>query len=67
MSDTPSRIEHDLLGEKAVPADAYYGVQTLRAVENFNITGIPLSHFPHFIQALALVKKATAIANRSGS
>ncbi len=59
-----TRMEHDLLGELAVPADAYYGVQTLRAVENFNITAIPLSHFPHFIQALALVKKATAIANR---
>ena len=39
-------MEHDLLGELAVPADAYYGVQTLRAVENFNITAIPLSHFP---------------------
>ena len=58
------RLEHDLLGDLPVPADAYYGVQTLRAVENFDITGIPLSHFPHFIQALAMVKKATALANR---
>jgi len=59
-----TRMEHDLLGDLPVPADAYYGVQTLRAVENFDISGIPLSHFPHFIQALALVKKATALANR---
>ncbi len=59
-----TRMEHDLLGDLAVPANAYYGVQTLRAVENFNITGITLSHFPHFIQALAMVKKACALANR---
>jgi aspartate ammonia-lyase len=59
-----TRMEHDLLGDLPVPADAYYGVQTLRAVENFNITGIPLSHFPSFIHALAMVKKASAMANQ---
>ena len=57
------RVEHDLLGEREVPRDAYYGVQTLRALENFDITGIPLHHFPDFIRALALVKKAAAQAN----
>ena len=58
------RMERDLLGDLPVPADAYYGIQTLRALENFHITGIPLSHFPHFIRALAMVKKACALANR---
>jgi aspartate ammonia-lyase len=59
-----TRREHDLLGDRDVPADVYYGVQTLRALENFHITGIPLSHFPAFIQALAMVKKASALANQ---
>jgi aspartate ammonia-lyase len=59
-----TRMEHDLLGEKAVPADVYYGVQTLRALENYDITGIPLSHFPNFVKALAMVKKSAAMANR---
>jgi aspartate ammonia-lyase len=58
------RIEHDLLGYLAVPADAYYGVQTARALDNFKITGIPLSQFPNFVRALAMVKKAAARANR---
>ncbi len=60
---TQYRLEHDLLGERQVPARRYYGVQTLRALENFHITGIPLFHYPHFIQALAYVKKAAAQAN----
>ena len=58
-----TRIEHDLLGDLAVPAGAYYGVQTARALDNFQITGIPLSHFPNFVRALAMVKKAAARAN----
>jgi aspartate ammonia-lyase len=58
------RLEHDLLGEKEVPADAYYGIQTLRGVENYDITGIPLAHYPQFIRALAMVKKAAAKANQ---
>ena len=57
------RIEHDLLGEKAVPETAYYGIQTLRALENFNISGITLNFYPDFIRGLAKVKKAAAIAN----
>ncbi|RAK62677.1 aspartate ammonia-lyase [Hymenobacter edaphi] len=59
-----SRIEHDFLGERAIPADAYYGIQTLRALENFHITGIPLKAEPLFVQALAYVKKGAALANR---
>ncbi len=63
MTD-PTRREHDSLGERDVPADAYYGVQTLRAVENFPLSGIRLSDFPEFVRALAMVKKACALANR---
>jgi aspartate ammonia-lyase len=58
-----TRREHDLLGEREVPAEAYYGVQTLRALENFPISGIRLSGFQHFIDALAYIKKAAALAN----
>lgn len=58
-----TRIEHDLIGEKAISNDAYYGVQTVRAHENFQISGITMSHFPTFIKALAQVKKAAALAN----
>ena len=55
------RIEHDFLGNMEVPDDVYYGVQTMRAIENFNITGQKLD--PDFIKALATVKKAAALAN----
>ncbi|WP_346836766.1 aspartate ammonia-lyase [Microbulbifer sp. SAOS-129_SWC] len=58
------RVEQDLLGERWVPDAAYYGVQTLRALENFSISGIPLQHFPDLVVALAMVKKACARANR---
>ena len=58
-----TRQEHDLLGYKEVPADAYYGIQTLRAIENFDICGVKLSSYPLFIDALAMVKMATAKAN----
>jgi aspartate ammonia-lyase len=57
------RMEHDLLGERELPDTAYYGVQTLRGMENFPLSGIPLRHFQHFVRALALVKKAAAAAN----
>ncbi|MCX7879712.1 MAG: aspartate ammonia-lyase [Ignavibacteria bacterium] len=57
------RIEKDLLGEREVPYEFYYGIQTLRALENFPITGIPISHFPDLIVALAQVKYACALAN----
>ncbi|UYZ62321.1 aspartate ammonia-lyase [Hymenobacter weizhouensis] len=59
-----SRLEHDFLGERSLPADVYYGIQTLRALENFHITGIPLKSEPLFVQALAYVKKGAALANR---
>ena len=58
-----TRTEHDLLGEKAVPAEAYYGVQTARALENFRISGIPINHYPGFVEAWAMVKLAAARAN----
>lgn len=58
-----TRTEHDLLGDKAVPADAYYGVQTARALENFQISGIAMNEYPEFIQAYAMVKLAAARAN----
>src|SRR3954468_15674647 len=59
----PVRVEHALLGDRSVPADAYYGVHTLRALENFPITGTPISIYPALIEALACVKQAAAIAN----
>jgi aspartate ammonia-lyase len=58
-----TRLEHDLLGDRAVPDEALYGVQTLRALENFPITNVPLRDFPALIQALAAVKEAAALAN----
>ncbi len=58
-----SRREHDLLGERDVPADALYGIQTLRALENFPITGVPIREFPSLVEALATVKAAAAHAN----
>src|SRR5512147_2582241 len=58
-----ARVEKDLLGEKQVPADAYYGVQTARALENFQISGIPINHYPGFVEAWAIVKLAAAPAN----
>lgn len=57
------RVEHDFLGEKEIPEDAYYGIQTLRAIENFHITGIQMKSEPIFVQALGYVKKAAAQAN----
>ncbi|MBB2148900.1 aspartate ammonia-lyase [Pedobacter gandavensis] len=58
------RTEHDFLGEKEISNDCYYGVQTMRAKENFDITGIPIGSEPLFIQAFGHVKKAAALANR---
>ncbi|HSA54436.1 MAG TPA: aspartate ammonia-lyase [Gemmatimonadaceae bacterium] len=63
FSGTRTRVEKDLLGERNVPDDALYGVQTLRALENFPITGTPLREFPSLIEALAAVKEAAARAN----
>ena len=58
-----TRMEKDLLGEKAIPADAYYGVQTARALENFQISGVSTNHYPGFFEAWAIVKLAAARAN----
>jgi aspartate ammonia-lyase len=57
------RTEHDLLGDREVPAEAYFGVHTLRAVENFPITGTPISIYPELVKALACIKQAAALAN----
>jgi aspartate ammonia-lyase len=58
------RVEHDLIGDRQVPAAAYYGIHTLRALENFPITGTSISIYPYLVEALACVKQAAAIANR---
>jgi aspartate ammonia-lyase len=63
MASTATRVEHDLLGDLAVPADAYYGVQTARALENFRISGVELRLYPNFIKGLAMTKLAAARAN----
>ena len=60
---TDYRIESDLIGELKVPADAYYGVQTQRAIDNFKISNDHLSDHPEFIKAFAFVKKAAAQTN----
>jgi aspartate ammonia-lyase len=59
---TKTRVERDSIGEREVPADVYYGIQTLRATENFPVSGIRAR--PEFIRAYAMVKKAAALANR---
>jgi aspartate ammonia-lyase len=58
-----TRTEKDLLGEKQIPADAYYGVQTLRALENFQISGVKTNFYPDYVKAYAMVKMAAARAN----
>jgi aspartate ammonia-lyase len=61
MSST--RLEHDLLGDYQVPVNAYWGVHTARAVDNFPISGVPIGHYRSLIRALAIVKRAAAQAN----
>ncbi len=64
--DAPAttRREHDLLGERDVPEAALYGIQTLRAMENFAISGVELHEFPTLVAALAAVKEAAAESNK---
>src|SRR5262249_8103930 len=62
-STTQPRIEKDLLGEKEIPGDAYYGVQTARALENFQLSGVLINRYPEFVEAWAIVKLAAAQAN----
>ena len=58
-----SRVEHDFIGELELSDDVFYGVQTFRALNNFDITGEHLCDYPNFIYAYAKVKKAAALAN----
>src|SRR6187401_2452251 len=58
-----TRTEHDLLGDKQVPADAYYGIQAMRGMENFQLSGIAINHYPGYVEAWAIVKLAAARAN----
>ncbi|CDG90581.1 aspartate ammonia-lyase [Xenorhabdus bovienii] len=58
------RIEEDLLGKREVPAEAYYGIHTLRAIENFYISDRTINDVPEFIRGMVLVKKAAALANK---
>ena len=60
---TSTRSEKDFLGSKDIPIDAYYGVHTARALDNFTVSGVKISLFPRFIIALAMVKKACMTAN----
>jgi aspartate ammonia-lyase len=64
MKELLYRTEHDLLGDRQVPANVYYGVHTLRAQENFPITGTSVQIYPGFVHAIAYVKEACAIANK---
>ncbi len=63
METTKYRTESDLLGSREVPVEAYYGVQTVRATENFRISGHHMSSYPNFIRGMAITKKAAAMAN----
>jgi len=63
MATNSYRIEHDLLGDRQVPKGSYFGVHTLRAFENFPITGNPISIYPDLVRALACIKQAAAVAN----
>ena len=58
-----TRTEKDLLGEKQIPATAYYGVQTARALENFQVSGMKTNFYPDYVKAFAIVKLAAARAN----
>ena len=58
-----TRIESDLIGAREIPAEALYGVQTLRGIENFSISKFRLSEYPLFIKGLAITKMAAAMAN----
>ena len=58
------RIEEDLLGTREVPAEAYYGIHTIRAVENFNISNATISDVPEFVRGMVMTKKAAALANK---
>jgi len=58
-----TRLEHDLLGDKSVPVEALFGVQTLRCIENFDISRQLLSNYPQYVKALGIVKMGAILAN----
>ena len=58
-----TRLEHDSIGAREVPAESYYGIHTARALENFPISGIAVCAYPEFVNALASVKQAAAVTN----
>ena len=62
-ADLPTRTEHDLIGDREVPVDAYWGIHTLRAQENFPISGVTIGDSPFLVEALACVKQAAALTN----
>lgn len=64
QAEQATRIEHDLLGERHVPADAYYGIHTLRAMENFTISNMTISDVPEFVRGMVMTKKAATLANK---
>ncbi|WP_394243537.1 aspartate ammonia-lyase [Vibrio astriarenae] len=59
-----TRVEEDLLGQRHVPTDAYYGIHTLRAIENFNISNVTISDVPEFVKGMVMTKKAATLANK---
>ena len=61
QKDMAYRVEHDSIGDRSIPKDVYYGVQSLRAAENFHITGLTMH--PEIINSIAELKKASAITN----
>ncbi|KII79287.1 aspartate ammonia-lyase [Vibrio renipiscarius] len=63
-ANSATRIEEDLLGQRHVPADAYYGIHTLRAIENFNISNMTISDVPEFVRGMVMTKKAATLANK---
>ncbi|MCW7505996.1 aspartate ammonia-lyase [Leptospira paudalimensis] len=63
MTETNFRMEHDLLGEREIPKHVYWGIHTLRALENYPITGKSIGTYPDLVCALAHIKKASALAN----
>src|SRR5947207_14728572 len=64
MTTATTRREHDFLGDMQIPADAYWGVHSARAVDNFPISGQTVAQMPELVRALAFVKKAAARANQ---
>ena len=65
MSEQKFRVESDLLGELQVPAEAYYGVQTQRGINNYHISRKKMRDYPEFVNAIAYVKLAAVQANHS--